>query len=1088
MPATVPTGLALDDLARALRGADPAALLVPPRILRRVIKHDRHVHGVGFQVAHRKTYVISRDRLLKLVRPQELGLANADDWPGTLLLIGQPDAERQAGLPREATLLASWQLLFHARLDASLEARRADGTLSDAVIADRVARIGPAAFAEIGTVLTQERMLLPPIDAAATYLEFAAVYLELCTFAPGLRAFYFPGILDFDAIDALLCEDVDAAAILAATRPAGAPEPTTAEASAGDEAADAETTNGDLPFGAEPAAYQSLMSRADDVAARGNLVRAAILRMRAADSSAPGRDRPARAAAANELHRLGHRLRQALDLDAAATKAWRRVLPALLPAATNGAWPPAARLLYDLQKVCSDHERPMYRLDLPGWIASFGRRPLKRPLPCQQEVLKLKHLRKALQRLPSVPLVAPDRRRLAGLLQSAIADDEQRIQARFRPILLAALEAVGLVPANYPERVARDKLVQELLERITERGFTTMSDLRDALSRNQLKLPDLRGPGEFLAGDPLLLLDRRLADDLEGVHRRGEVYLRWLQRFSSAFFGTRIGRFLTLYVALPFGGAFFVLEALQHVVDPVMKLVVGHPIPPVEPTDEAVPPEVREAANAPLHLFHWYTWLPLGFFFLALLHVPPFRQRVGRALAYVGRGLKLLFIDAPGALLRLSWLQRLFASDAFQTCVQFGFKPLFIAFLLSLEIPLLGGGHTLWGGAVAGLFVAFAVLLNTRWGRDIEEMYTDHLQYLWHRVSFDVVPNIFNFVVGFFRQLLEFIDRALYTVDEWMRFRGDEGPLSLVLKPILGLIWAGVSYVIRFCINLLIEPQANPIKHFPVVTVSHKLVLTMIVPPAARILSEALAISVPEALGIATLVGSLIPGIFGFLVWELKENWKLYRSNRAAALRPVAVGSHGETMARLLRPGFHSGTLPKLFSRLRKAARSARRRDRWVAFRKQRDALHHVETDIRHFLEREFLRLLAESPSWNGPPPRVGHLGLATNVIRVELLASEVGPEPFGFRFREEGGELSVELTHAGWLPRLSPCRRRTLLLALAGLFPLSAVDRMRGSVAGHAKSTAIAEESIAWPWWVDAWELDQAGKEVPAAPTALYE
>ena len=46
-----------------------------------------------------------------------------------------------------------------------------------------------------------------------------------------------------------------------------------------------------------------------------------------------------------------------------------------------------------------------------------------------------------------------------------------------------------------------------------------------------------------------------------------------------------------------------------------------------------------------------------------------------------------------------------------------------------------------------------------------------------------------------------------------------------------------------------------------------------------------------------------IPGIFGFLAWELKENWRLYAANRPPRLKPVVLGHHGETMRGLLRPG-----------------------------------------------------------------------------------------------------------------------------------------------------------------------------------------
>ena len=37
----------------------------------------------------------------------------------------------------------------------------------------------------------------------------------------------------------------------------------------------------------------------------------------------------------------------------------------------------------------------------------------------------------------------------------------------------------------------------------------------------------------------------------------------------------------------------------------------------------------------------------------------------------------------------------------------------------------------------------------------------------------------------------------------------------------------------------------------------------------------------------------------------------------------AAIGSHGETVRGLLQPGFHSGTVPRLYARLRAAERRA---------------------------------------------------------------------------------------------------------------------------------------------------------------------
>ena len=56
-----PPSLGTAELQRLLSGADPSALLVPPRLLRRVIKQERGIPGMGLQVPHRKTYVVRRD-------------------------------------------------------------------------------------------------------------------------------------------------------------------------------------------------------------------------------------------------------------------------------------------------------------------------------------------------------------------------------------------------------------------------------------------------------------------------------------------------------------------------------------------------------------------------------------------------------------------------------------------------------------------------------------------------------------------------------------------------------------------------------------------------------------------------------------------------------------------------------------------------------------------------------------------------------------------------------------------------------------------------------------------------------------------
>ena len=105
-----------------------------------------------------------------------------------------------------------------------------------------------------------------------------------------------------------------------------------------------------------------------------------------------------------------------------------------------------------------------------------------------------------------------------------------------------------------------------MLDTACLRGFLRIGDLRDAIARSRIKLPDLANAGEFVRGDPLIRANRILATRLDGVYRRGEIYLRALQRGCSLFFGTGVGRAFTLFVALPVGGAFVLIEAVLHMI------------------------------------------------------------------------------------------------------------------------------------------------------------------------------------------------------------------------------------------------------------------------------------------------------------------------------------------------------------------------------------------------------------------------------------------------------------------------------------------------------------------------------------------
>ena len=606
--------LTLPELERILKAADPAAFLVPPRVLRRVIKAERGLSFLGRNSSRRDSYVITGAALRAIVAADELGLQAADAWPETALLLVRPDPEALPASRRPAVLLTYWRKLFHARVLAALDRRRAEGRLTDDALQDRIERIGRVEFQEVRAVLRQDGLLLPPRDDWTAYREFAAFFLEHLVFAPALVPHDFPAIEDPAAVAAVLAEDVDTAALRDATRPSGAPDLRLAavfDEGPGDEA-ETEDDEGDPAESEPPQGYDRwLLHRAEMAAKRGNLVRAAILRTQAARRAGPTLARRARAGARGELDRLCRRLQAALGFDDATLDRWRRALPALLERSARGFWLPEARLLYDLQKLCNDHERDVFTVDLIEWARSLGRRPIKRSLPHLRAVMTSNHLHRAARRLPSARLSRQDRERFHDLLDAAVARAEEALRERFRPTIDACLKVEGFRPRNLPERVAYQKLVEELLDKIVERGFLTLGDLRDACSRGNLKIPDLAGPLEFVRGDRLLRTDAALAEELDGVYRRGEIYLRALQRVSALAFATPGGRFVTLFVVLPFGGTFVALEGLKHLIELVSKVDVEFAAPP--------------------------TLLFLGLVALGLINFPVFRRHFLADLRVIGR-------------------------------------------------------------------------------------------------------------------------------------------------------------------------------------------------------------------------------------------------------------------------------------------------------------------------------------------------------------------------------------------------------------------------------------------------------------------
>jgi hypothetical protein len=1153
----VPTGagerLTLAELQDAVWKADPAAFLVSPRLLRRVIKEDRRLAGFGLSVPHRRSYAIDRNALLEIADPADFGVSDDRELPERVILLARPSSQDLQETPAGELLIGCWRLLFHVRVHLAMEAkldgggdpsggrqneaivgagisvsgadipvcRTGGGSFGrqeclphcdngrqeclpscdngrqeclpswvgrEAAIRRRIHEIGTAEFDEIRTVLGQEDFLLPPVSDESTYIEFVATYLELRHFAGSFLPRYFPGLdtvggpgRGWASVDAMIGQDVDGEAIFAATRPAGAPDP--ADVCMLDEWADLVPAGQSFPVVSPPPAeipseikYRIMMRRSQRPTAVGNVVRAAIYHARAAQCAPAEFAGRVRSAIRMDLDHLIRRLQAALGLAESSPQAWQESLFALVSQTPRGIWTVEARLLYDLQKVCVDHEREIYTVDLVEWALSWGRRPVKRHLPSQRDVLMLKHLRSAAKRLAVVRISDDQRRQLALLVRDAMERIEARLRQRLRPRIAAALDEVGLTAQNLPERVARKKIIEELLDQICERGFLAMGDLRDAISRNAVKLPDLAEPMDLVRGDRLLRADRRLALALDGVYRRGEIYLRWMQRASSIGFGTATGRFLTRFVAVPFGGSFVALAGIRE----IWQLITG------------TKPVVEEGLKAHIEFFLSPPVLLLGVLLLCVINFAGFRSAVREIFVVAFRAMRFVVVEPIRWFVQSPLLQRIVQSRAFRLLFRFIVNPLVWTGVAWCVLPARFWRNPAWTGGI--VFATANLFFNSRLGRTIEEVIVDEIAEGLRRFGLRLITGLFWWIVDFFRRVVRTIERLMYSVDEWLRFRSGESRTSFMLKAGFGLVWFMAAYVLRFAVNVLIEPQINPIKHFPVVTVAHKLLFAVYV-PFTNLLAQGLGIGKLEAGTIATAIIWCIPGVFGFLVWELKENWRLYAANRRRDLCPVTIGSHGENMARLLKPGFHSGTVPKRFAKLRRAERHARIDGEWNSVHKHLRVLHHVERAVRRSIEREFLELFAESKCWQGgssnavaaengagprdaQPPQVTleTVTLSTNRVRLSFACRAIGDGTLVVEIDSQSGWLLAGASGGSWVDRLEPPQRQVLVTAMLGLYKIAGIELVRQQI----------DAEFAPPPWYDVsaqglivWPDDQREVEV---------
>ncbi|MGL6094350.1 MAG: hypothetical protein ACRC7O_00930, partial [Fimbriiglobus sp.] len=443
-----------------------------------------------------------------------------------------------------------------------------------------------------------------------------------------------------------------------------------------------------------------------------------------------------------------------------------------------------------------------------------------------------------------------------------------------------------------------------------------------------------------------------------------EFYLRWIQRLNAVAFATAAGRWVTRYAALPFGGALMTVVFTKYLIHEAATIAGAFrteapEFPENSPAEAATdvpipPPADHGAALGPESLT---AVVVLGVVYLGLLYSARFRAAVVAGLTAVWHGVRFAVADLPLTVWRSAPVRAVRRHPLTRFVTRYLGGGLAAGVLTAVVMLTLGFGPPAVVRTAGLMFALVSLAVNTYAGRLVEDRVAEWRADVWRAIRVNLLPGIYGWVVWGFRALAGAVERGLYAVDEWLRFREGQSEGSLVAKAVLAAVWFPIAYLVRFAFYLLLEPQINPVKHFPVVTVSHKLLLPLI-PTLAPDMAHFAGVGENEAAGLLTLFIGCIPGVFGFIAWELKENWRLYAANRPAGRPPVPLGHHGETMRGLLRPGFHSGTVPKRFRWLRAAARDAEATGRPGDAARYAHEIEEMAGAIAATAERELVPLL----------------------------------------------------------------------------------------------------------------------------------
>lgn len=1005
-----------------LRACHPGALLATPRVLEKATASGGALGGS--MVAMARGYVVmARHDLFRRVEPTEVGITPTMVLPEVVYLVARPTDDALARTrshpslgnsppreeidrqERETRLLRGrcGRLLFQALVEDALTGPGWD----DGTAGEFLGMLDIVAREEVRATLEAEGRLAhgaPEVDFAADFLVYLAL---LDTLEPERLPACLP-ILEPDLLRKL-------AARLGA------------RVNLGELAARCQPLLGIAPGAREteqePDPYVlQLEGSAERCHERRDLVGAACAMIQVARLSTGDRSRRAEDLARSHLRELAAGLAGPLHLRGADIGRLEARLYPVLEKADQGRFiTNEYRLLLELQGIMNEAERPARSLDIYRWLTSVGASPVSRQLPHQDMVQASRRLQAVLRFLPGARVDEEDSAALRDLFRGSLASCREALRDRFQPFLEDALDDVGLQPRHPLEKVSRRKLVRELIDRILADGYFSYFDVRDAISRNSLKLPDITDRGEWGADDPLLRLDRLLTFKFEGIYQSGQVHAKTLQNLTSALFGTCWGRMFWSFVVAPYGIAILLVS---------IGVILSRHLPGGVGKQDDVSPVAT--------IWAW-VWIALvGTALSYTLANEPLRNRVASWLRWLASGLNWVVEDLPGILARHPAFRAAVVVPlklAWYLAAKPGLVMLALHVFTPVAVPNLVIGVALWFLMALVMTTRPFLLLDRRLG----EILVDFV----HAVRAGLVGRLFEAFDRLYKAAIKAIETALVRADEALRSRGDDSAAMTGVRAAASLVWIPFRGTGRFLFVVLVEPMFHPLK-MPICFVAAKVLYPVLGPMGSESWIPALAgpLGYWPAMTLVTSTIFLMPNIFGFLFWEFRENRGLYEANRPGRPRTAPAGPSGEDMRALLEPGWHGGTLPRIFSRLRRAGKPAAQGGDRARERQALKQLEDVRESVGHFLRRNLVDPMAVSPGWVDAaggqwsrPLDVRTVALSTHRVRGFLSPADAPPDSrpalvVTFEFRSDC--LWANVRAGSWLAELPPDRREGVALAAA--------------------------------------------------------